>query len=203
MTKEETKQILQILRLNYPNSFKNLSNKDTFDFLDLWSEAFKDDDVRTVILAVKSIIYTDTREFYPNIAQVKKEMYRITHHDSLDEYEAWNHVIQVVRNCRFEEYAKENFERLPLEVQKAIGTYRNLYEWSDLDDLTFVANNFYKAYKKIQNDNFKVNALPIEMKNILKIENKDRILIEAKEEKEIEKPSEEEIINLQELLSKL
>ena len=71
MKREETQQILQILRLNYPNSFKGLSDKDTFDFLDLWSEAFKDDDVKIVVMAVKSIIYTDTREFYPNIATVK------------------------------------------------------------------------------------------------------------------------------------
>lgn len=74
MTEQETQQILKVLKTNYPNSFKNMSSEESYNYLSLWHEAFKNDDVRLVIKAVKEIIYTDTREFAPNIAQVKSFM---------------------------------------------------------------------------------------------------------------------------------
>ena len=180
MTKEETKQILQILRLNYPNSFKNLSDKDTYDFLDLWVQAFHEDDVKIVVMAVKSIIYTDTREFYPNIAQVKKEMYKITHHDTLNEYEAWTYVLNALKESRWS--SKEEFEKLPLEVQKAVGSPSNLEEWAWIDNVDtlngVIASNFYKSYRKTKDDDFKLFALPNNIKQVLKLEEKKNMFIE-------------------------
>ncbi|WP_050636155.1 replicative helicase loader/inhibitor [Candidatus Stoquefichus sp. SB1] len=71
MTEQETQQILKVLKTNYPNSFKSMSSEESYNYLSLWHEAFKNNDVILVIKAVKEIIYTDTREFAPNIAQVK------------------------------------------------------------------------------------------------------------------------------------
>lgn len=181
MTREETQQILQILRLNYPNSFKGLSDKDTFDFLDLWSEAFKDDDVKIVVMAVKSIIYTDTREFYPNIATVKKEMYKITHHDTLNEFEAWALVLKALKESKWA--SQEEFEKLPNEVQKAVGSADNLKEWAWIEDSslpTVVASNFYKSYRKIQDYDFKIMALPNDIKKELRLQHKEAVGIDYK-----------------------
>lgn len=74
MTEQETQQILKVLKTNYPNSFRNMSSEESYNYLSLWHEAFKNDDVIAVIKAIKEIIYTDTREFAPNIAQVKFKM---------------------------------------------------------------------------------------------------------------------------------
>lgn len=74
MTEQETQQILKVLKTNYPNSFRNMSREDSYNYLSLWHEAFKNDSVETVIQAVKEIIYTDVREFAPNIAQVRLVM---------------------------------------------------------------------------------------------------------------------------------
>lgn len=181
MKREETQQILQILRMNYPNSFKGLSDKDTFDFLDLWSEAFKEDDVKIVVMAVKSIIYTDTREFYPNIATVKKEMYKITHHDELNEYEAWAIVLEALKESRWD--SEKEFEKLPEKIKKAVGNANNLYEWAWIEDSslsTVVASNFYKSYRKVKEDDFKIAALPNSMKQQLKLQHQEAAAIDYK-----------------------
>jgi hypothetical protein len=41
MNYDETRNILSILKLNYPQSFKGWSLQQSHDFLNLWSEAFK------------------------------------------------------------------------------------------------------------------------------------------------------------------
>ena len=74
MTVQETRDILTVLKTNYPNSFKNMSREQSYSYLDLWATAFANDNKQDVINAVKEIIYTDTREFAPNIAQVKARM---------------------------------------------------------------------------------------------------------------------------------
>lgn len=84
MTEQETQQILKVLKTNYPNSFKNMSSEQSYNYLSLWYEAFKNDDVRTVIKAIKEIIYTDTREFAPNIAQVKSKISKYSTRNMLE-----------------------------------------------------------------------------------------------------------------------
>ena len=74
MTVQETRDILTVLKTNYPNSFKNMSKEQSYSYLDLWATAFANDNKQDVINAVKEIIYTDTREFAPNIAQVKARL---------------------------------------------------------------------------------------------------------------------------------
>ena len=81
MTKDEVSRVLTILRLNYPQSFRNYSNDETYLLLDMWTDAFKDYKAEDVVKAVKSIINTDIREFAPNIAQVKARIYDQNHMD--------------------------------------------------------------------------------------------------------------------------
>ena len=75
MNREETSKVLTILKINYPQSFRSYTNEETYALLDLWTEAFKNDDAAIVNRAIKSIVYSDTREFAPNIAQVKEKMF--------------------------------------------------------------------------------------------------------------------------------
>ncbi len=52
MTYEETRSILTVLKINYPQSFRNWEREQGEAFLNLWSEAFKDDPVQMVAMAV-------------------------------------------------------------------------------------------------------------------------------------------------------
>lgn len=149
MNREETQTILKVLRISYPNSFKNLSNEDTFLFLDLWSEAFKNDPAEIVTAAVKSIIYTDTREFAPNIATVRKHIYKLMHQDELSEMEAWDLVARALRHGI--SAPKTEFDKLPAAVQKAVGNPRQLTQWAMLDDFgrNQASRDFMKNYKSV------------------------------------------------------
>lgn len=74
MTLEETRQMLTVLKASYPNSYRNMSNEESFNYLNLWAKAFEDDDTQTVSNAIHEIIYSDTSSFAPTIAQVKDKM---------------------------------------------------------------------------------------------------------------------------------
>ena len=150
MNKEETKQILTILRLNYPQSFRGYTNEETYMFLDMWCEAFKNEDVKSVINAVKNIIYTDTREFAPNIAQVKAKIYDMTHQEELNDIEAWNMAYKAIRHNG--ELAKQEFAKLPLKVQQAVGDYSQLVNWgmADISQIGYIQQSFIRNFNKVK-----------------------------------------------------
>lgn len=170
MNYDETRNILSILKLNYPQSFKGWSLQQSHDFLNLWSEAFKDDPVQLVAGAVKSIIYSDTREFAPNIGQVKNKMHKLTAKDELTEIEAWGTVKAALRKSGY--HAAEEFEKLPPVVKSLVGSPRQLFEWSMMDTSeidTVVASNFQRSYKVRAKHEKEMQAIPLEVKEALGI----------------------------------
>lgn len=74
MNKEETRLILNTLRVNYPQSYRNMNAEEKQALLNLWCKAFENIPYKFVEEAVYGIISTDIREFAPNIAQVKREI---------------------------------------------------------------------------------------------------------------------------------
>lgn len=140
MTREETQQILLILKTNYPQSFKDWKKAQITMFIDLWSEAFKDDDVNQVIKAVKHIIYTDVREFAPNIAQVKNAMFESNTNFQTDVNEAWELVLKNAK-CDIQQ-ATINYKKLPANIQ-------NIISPSFLSELGY-SNNEQVGYKRIE-----------------------------------------------------
>lgn len=164
MTKEETKQILTVLRINYPHSFKSMSNDDAFAYLDMWSEAFKDDDVRVVVAAVKSIICTDTREFAPNIAQVKAQMQKLVCGNALTEQEAWECIRKACSNSLYN--SKKEHDKLPPILQNMVSADQ-LKQWAQLnaDEFnTVIQSNFMRSYKVRAAQEQQTQMLPNEIK---------------------------------------
>lgn len=171
MNKQETKQILTILKVNYPQSFKNWDREQSQMYLDLWSEAFKDDDVNIVINAVKTIIYSDTREFAPNIGQVKDKIFSLTHEYEMTEYEAWGLVKKALKNSGY--HAREEFDKLPQVVQRLVGEPRQLYDWSMMNTDTVdsvIASNFMRSYKVRAKHEKEYLAIPTQVKESLGLE---------------------------------
>lgn len=167
MTKEETKQILTILRISYPHSFKSLSNDDAYAYLDLWAEAFKDDAVNVVAAAVKSIIYTDTREFAPNIAQVKTEMQKVINGNALTEQEAWECIRKACSNSLYN--SKKEHDKLPPILQNMVSADQ-LKQWAQLnaDEFnTVIQSNFMRSYKIRAAQEQQNRMLPTEIKTMI------------------------------------
>lgn len=148
MTYEEVRGILKILKVNYPQSFRGWDREQGEDFLNLWAEAFKDDPSQLVAAAVKSIIYSDSREFAPNIGQVKEVMYKLTHKDELTEQEAFELIRKAASKSLW--WSKEEHAKLPPILQKMV-TPNQLKDWAKLSSDEFntvVASNFMRSYKQ-------------------------------------------------------
>ena len=165
MIHEETKQVLSVLRINYPHSFKNLSKEDSNMYLDLWAEAFKDDPVGLVVAAVKSIIYADTREFAPNIAQVKEKMHELSNPQIMTEQEAFETIKRACSNANYK--AEEEFNKLSPTLKRLAGSPSQLREWAQMDSETFnsvVASNLMRSYKVISKQEHTQEMLPDSIK---------------------------------------
>lgn len=169
MNREQVQDLLTVIRLNYPQSFINFTKQQSVAYLDMMAEAFKDDPADLVTSAVKSIIYSDTREFAPNIGQIKNKMYELAHTStSIDAQGAWSLVKKALRRSGW--HSQEEFEKLPPEVQDYIGDAHTLHEWSQMDTRTLdsvVASNFLKNFKIRAEKKKEYDMLPNEVKQII------------------------------------
>lgn len=168
MNLQETRQLLGIMKANYPQSYRNWDKEQSQNYLMLWAEAFKDEPLELVANAVKAIIYGDTREFAPNIGQVKQKIYTLTAKNTLTEQEAWNLVYKALENSGY--HAEEEFKKLPPIVQKIVGGPSALRElcMMPIDQInSVVASNFQRSYRARVKHEEEVQALPNSIKSAL------------------------------------
>ena len=124
MTTEETRAILTVLKANYPQSFRNVNREVGEQMLALWAEAFKDTPAQLVTSAVKKIIYTDTREFAPNIGQVNAVIAEMTT-NAMPFEEAW----QIIDTAVHSGSPALEWNKFPA-VLKRITSARDIQEWA-------------------------------------------------------------------------
>lgn len=152
MTRNEISEILQILQLNYPQSFKGWDKEQSSLYAQMWFEAFKDVPKDVMVQAVKSIIYGDKREFAPNIGQVNAKIYELFNQDEMSADKAWNIVRNAIRRSGW--YSVEQFNNLPKDIQRIVGSPAQLEAWSQCSSeqvSTVIASNFMKSYREQQN----------------------------------------------------
>lgn len=160
MTENETKVILSMIETNwqkFPNSQAAI---------ELWSEAFKDDAFPVVKTAVMSLINTDTGEFRPTIAKVRRKMHDIVYGERLSETEAWLLVKGSLHEAQEDPEhltgAKAAWNRLPEDIRKLV-TPRQLMEWnwlevSQLD--TVIQSNFLRSYREVRDRKYDRETIP-------------------------------------------
>lgn len=161
MTRKETIQILQILKIAYPNFYKDFSKEDTNNAIDLWTTMFEDEDVVMVASAVKAYIATDEKGFPPVIGQIKNKIHSLSGSRGVTEIEAWEKVKNAIRNSLYN--AKEEYYKLPENIQRLVGSPSTLREWAmlDISELdTVVQSNFMRSYKSRQEHEKEYLALP-------------------------------------------
>ena len=147
MTATDVKGILALLQSEYPQSFSRMDQRTMQAKVNLWAEMFADDDPKLVFGAVKSLL-TDGRDFAPTIGQIKNRMHDLTDPEVLTEGEAWALVSRACSNGIYG-YQKE-FDKLPPDVQAAVGRAEQLREWAMMEEETVqsvIASNFMRAYK--------------------------------------------------------
>lgn len=146
MNREETKEILKVLRVGYPNFYKELKKSEADEIIDLWSTMFAAEPVVIVIEAVKSLMCT--LKFPPTIADVKEKISLITQPQTMTEMEAW----QMVKSAMNYYNAVETFGRLPAILRRIVGSPNQLREWAVMEAETVnsvVQSNFMRSYKAV------------------------------------------------------
>lgn len=169
MTRNETLQILSILRKAYPMFYKGISQQEATDTVDLWHMMFEDDDVLLVINAVKAHIATDEKGYPPVIGIIKKKIRELSQPEAMTELEAWNLVKKATSNGLY--HSKEEFDKLPPTIQRLIGSHNVLREWALLDVQHFdtvVQSNFMRSYKVRAEKEKEFLALPQSVKEFTK-----------------------------------
>lgn len=168
MTRDDTLDLLSILKAAYPNFYRDMTRKDADQVISLWSEMFKDEPVEVVALAVKAHIATDKKGFPPHIGAIKDAIVKIQQPDEMTELEAWGLVQKALRNGYYG--AQEEFDKLPPVVQRLVGSPNQLREWALMDTETIssvVASNFQRSYKARAAHEREFLALPSEVKQTM------------------------------------
>ena len=164
MTEQETLQVLRLLQAAYPQYYKNLSKNKADEVLNLWSSMFAEDEVKPVLLAIKTYIASDTTGFPPPIGKIKETMHFLTRPQTMSGSEAWNLVLKAMDKA----YNKPApaFNELPEDIRKIIGDWQTLdgYNRISIDSLNIAKNNFLREYNRLIQSNMSIDLLPTEAK---------------------------------------
>ena len=180
MTREETKQILMRIDVAFP-AWKP---KDLTLLIDVWQEAFADYPYQTVLMAVRSFIQSDRQGFAPSIGQITGlivDLDEMSKGEELTEMEAWALVGRALRNSAYN--AKEEFDKLPVNVQRAVGSPENLKAWgTDPNYNENVAqSHFMNVYKSVCQRDKQTRSLPQEVRNLIASKQPSPKLIQKEE----------------------
>ena len=167
MTREETKMIIKMLEIAYPQHYSKLDQDHIIGQINLWSELWKDDNADMIANAVKVIISTDSNPFPPTIGQINSKVYDMFAPKGMTEQEAWSYISNAIRNGNY--HAREEWENLPEEVQ-ALCSPNDIRDWASMDTSqvqTVVASNWQRSFKVKEKARQEYNRLPNETKSLI------------------------------------
>ena len=145
MTQTETKKILALINSTYPSFTKE---RDPNVLLTLWGKLFQDEPYELVENGLLAFIATDTKGFPPAPGAIKAKIHTLSHAETPSEMEALSVVAKAVSRSAYD--SKEEYAKLPGDIQRAVGSPDQLKAWSQMDSdefQTVVASNFQRTYR--------------------------------------------------------
>jgi hypothetical protein len=143
MTDIEVRKALAMLQENYPHFMDGRKFDATKS---LWMQLFANDTSPVVEAAILAFIASDNKGFPPSIGQIKEKIAQMDNDGVLDEAGAWALVYAAM--CKGA--TEKEFNKLPCDIQRVVGTQRILFDWSMMDIETVnsvVASNFMRSYR--------------------------------------------------------
>lgn len=130
MTREDTKKLLEVLRVAYPNHYRNMDTQTINSTIRLYHSRFKDYPTALVVEALNA--YIDENEYPPTIAGIKKYLTRFGGEEDYDLMfaELWS---AICGNRKFTDLCSAN--------QKYIGSQQVL------DDMGMDERTIYEVVK--------------------------------------------------------
>lgn len=166
MNKEETLKILTVIKVAFPNSYKNLSETDLKATVALWQAQFNDYSLDLVSNAVNSYIASDLSGYSPTIAQIKNIALRLQKGNGRSDEEIWQPIYKAISNSLYN--SKEEYDNLPDDLKK-ITSSRELRDYAMLESSTmsFIRNQLIKEYRSQEQRQTEFNLLPNKAKQMM------------------------------------
>lgn len=152
---------MAILHAAFPAFYRNVTPEDAKIAVNLWAEMFADDPAEQVAAAVKALIATQVEGYPPTIGAVKEKLRELRYPDAMTAQDAWAIVVKAATG-------NLKWDKIPENIQKAIGSATILNEWRMMDEEAFhsvVYSNFIKAYKIIEEREATALKLPSAIRN--------------------------------------
>jgi len=168
MTRTEIIKTLSLLKSAFPHSFKDTTSQDLELMVQLWERQFRDNSFQEVSAAVDALISSRTTGYSPTIGEIKEQMQKLRNTNELDELAAWALVSKACTNGIYG--YREEFAKLPPEVQNAVGAPEQLRQWAMMDVDTVqsvVASNFQRNYRASRARNKELEKLPQSVRDML------------------------------------
>lgn len=177
MTDKETRKIIAVLMVAYPN-YKPIN----IDFtVSVWTDMLSDYSYSEVDVAIKAYISTDTSGFAPAIGQVIDKIKSITTPRQMTDAEAWSLVRKAISDSSYN--ATDRFNELPPACQRAVGSPSQLRMWAQDTEFNenVVSSNFMRCYRTEVTRQSELSRMPSEVRQIIeKINNNSQILSDNK-----------------------
>lgn len=164
MSREETKIIIAHILSAYPN-YKPENLEYT---LELWYSMLADYPLNVVEFGLKAFICTDTKGFAPSVGQVIQKIESCKPKEETSDLEAWSRVRKAISNGYYN-YVEE-YNKLPEDIQKAVGNARNIREWAIMDQNTVdsvIQSQFLKSYRTATERRKEIEKLPADMQKMI------------------------------------
>lgn len=148
MTREETKELLMMIRAIYPNF--NVKPAEMTPTINAWHLMLEEYSTENVKAALNIYVKTNNTGFAPSVSQLIGSMYEPMENEQLSEGEAWYLVKQAIQGANY--HAEENFENLPPIIQRAVGGPSMLRQWgmTDSDEVnTVIMSDFQRTYRDL------------------------------------------------------
>ena len=179
MDKNEVKNIIGAIMASYPN----YKPADMAFTVATWTSMLADYDYPTISKALQKFIMTDTSGFAPSIGQVLGMIDMPVNREPL---EAWDLVRKAIRNGYY--FAEQEYSKLPIECQKAIGSPANLKEMALMPTDTVESveqSHFIRSYQAVLKRMDEERRLPNQFRNYtnqIEAKMQEHKAIEVKEE---------------------
>lgn len=174
VTEKTIKETLTLLKLTYPNSFKDISKDEALLMIKIWERDFENDDEEIFKKAIDRLRYNC--KYLPSIAEIKSEIATLNIKElQLNAESEWELVLQAIR--RWGRLDNVAFEEITEQTIRAIGLHR--LETIETSQVPFIKREFIEIWnnKKIGIEKSYVNQKVLT--------NQERILLETKLEDKV------------------
>ena len=164
MNKDEIKTVFRAIVAIYPNSYKDIYR--IKDAISVWAVIFASAEARLVESALYTYI-SEEHAFAPTPGHIQRIMNKITNPNELSEAQAWSMVRRALSNGLYG--AQEEFDRLPEDVQKAVGSAQWIHSVAMDEDanMSVESSNFFRRYREVVRDRRERECMPPAVRKIV------------------------------------